>query len=395
MLPQPPPPGQGPVDPRGAFSPPPPPSGTGGPTMQQLPPMPPGPMPPMPGMYPPMMMPMPFPPPPPPKQRSFARAIFTTLATTIFGISLVANIYLIFLAGIFGGEEGGVQSTVQSGNPEEKIVVLPIEGVIHQGTTEWVSKWIKNVEKDPHVKAVVLSIDSPGGGVTASDEIYNRVMQLKKNRGFPVVVAMKGLAASGGYYVSAGADQIFAEPTTLTGSIGVIMPNFNLNELGKKWGIKEDDITSPPDGLKNAGSMFGEPKPREREYLQAVSDQMYARFTGIVKDGRGSKLKGTIKEICDGRIYTAQEGLKNGLIDQIGYADDVYAWVKTQANLKNPQIVKFQVPIYWLGLFGGESKQRGADLYRKDKPLSITVNLDAQTLDELRSPRMLYLWRGE
>ena len=356
--------------------------------------MPPGPMPPMGGMYPPMMMPMNFGP-PPRKERSFSRAIFTTLATTIFGISLMANIYLIFLAGIFGGDENAVQSTVQTGNPEEKIAVIPIEGVIHQGTYEWVSKWVKTVEKDPHVKAVVLSVDSPGGGVTASDEIYNRVMQLKKSRGFPIVVAMKGLAASGGYYVSAGADQIFAEPTTLTGSIGVIMPNFNLNELGKKWGIKEDDITSPPDGLKNAGSMFGEPKPREREYLQAVSDQMYARFTGIVKDGRGSKLKGTIKEICDGRIYTAQEGLKNGLIDQIGYADDVYAWVKTTAGLKNPQIVKFQVPMYWLGLFGGESKQRGADAYHRDKPLSITVNLDAQTLDELRSPRLLYLWRGD
>src|SRR6266513_170698 len=289
MLPQPPPPGQGPVDPRGAFSPPPPPSGPGGPTMQQLPPMPPGPMP---GMYPPMMMPpMQFGP-PPKKERSFSRAIFTTLATTIFGISLVANIYLLFLSGILGSEESTTQSTVRSGNPEEKIAVIPVEGIISQQTSDAVSKWITMVERDKHVKGVVLSVDTPGGSVTPSDEIYNRVMQLKKNRGIPIAVSMKTVAASGGYYVSAGTDQIFAEPTTITGSIGVLMPSFNLNELGKKWGIKEDTITAPPDGLKNAGSMFAEPDPRERPYLQAIADQIYGRFTTVVKDGRGAKIKG-------------------------------------------------------------------------------------------------------
>jgi len=362
--------------------------------MQQLPPMPPGPMPPMPGMYPPMMMPMQFGP-PPRREKSFARAIFTTLATTIFGISLIANIYMLFLSGLLSGDDSLTQSTVQHGNAEEKIAVIPIEGVIYGGTAESVNKWLQLVEKDPHVKAVVLSVDSPGGGVTASDEIYNRIMQLKKNRGFPIAVSMKGLAASGGYYVSAGTDQIFAEPTTITGSIGVMLPSINFNELGKKWGIREDTITAPPGGLKNAGSMFGEPDPREKVVLQAIADQTYARFTTIVKDGRGSKIKGNLNEICDGRIYTANDALKNGLIDQIGYADDVYAWVKTQAGLKNPQIIKYQRPISLLSMFGSESRHRGANFDAKDRPMSITVNLDAQTIDELRSRRMLYLWRGE
>jgi protease-4 len=390
---QPPPPGQGPVDPRGAFSPPPPPSGPGGPTMQQLPPMPSGPMPPM-GMMPPMMMPMPFGP-PPKRERSFSRAIFTTLATTIFGLSLMANIYLLFLAGFVGGDDTMTQATVHHGKDEDKIAVIPIEGVIYSGTADWVNKWIGLVEKDQHVKGVVLMVDSPGGGVTASDEIYNRVMQLKKNRQFPIAVCMKTVAASGGYYVSAGTDQIFAEPTTITGSIGVMMPNYNLAELGRKWGIKEDTITAPPDGLKNAGSMFAEPDPREKPYLQAIADQIYGRFTTIVQNGRGSKLKGNIKEICDGRIYTANDALKNGLIDQIGYPDDVYAWVKTQAGLKDPQIIKYQRPITLMGLFTGESKQRGGDVYGGQKPMSITVNVDAQTLDELRTPRFMYLWRGD
>jgi protease-4 len=361
--------------------------------MQQLPPMPPGPMPPMPGMYPPMMMPMQFGP-PPKREKSFARAIFTTLATTIFGISLVANIYLLFLSGFIGNDESLTQSTVQHGNVEEKIAVIPIEGVITEGTSDVVGKWLQLVEKDPHVKAVVLSVDSPGGGVTASDEIYTRVMQLKKHRGFPIAVAMRTVAASGGYYVSAGTDQIFAEPTTITGSIGVIMPSFSLNELGKKWGIKEDTITAPPDGLKNAGSMFAEPDPREKPYLQAIADQIYGRFTKVVKDGRGSKIKGNIKDICDGRVYTAEDAIKNGLIDQIGYADDVYAWVKAQAGLKNPQIIKYQRPLSLMGLFGGESRYHGSQL-KSDKPLNVNITVDAQTLDELRSRRILYLWRGD
>src|SRR5687767_2898540 len=183
MNPPSPPPGQGPVDPRGAFSPPPPPGVggpmpmpgmPGGPTMQQLPnmPMPPMGMGPMPGMFPPMMMPMP--PAPPPREKSFARAIFTTLATSIFGLSILANIYLLFLLGITGGDEGAAQATVRSGNEQEKIVVIPIEGVITQGTSEWVSRWIDKIEQDSAVKAVVLSVDTPGGGVTASDEIHNR-----------------------------------------------------------------------------------------------------------------------------------------------------------------------------------------------------------------------------
>src|SRR3954471_23187050 len=197
MQPQPPPPGQGPVDPRGAFSPPPPPSGAGGPTMQQLPPMPPGPMPPMPGMYPPMMMPMPFPP-PPKREKSFARAIFTTLATKIFGLSLVANIYMLFLSGLFGGDENAAIHTVHAGgDPNQKIAVIPIEGIITDQTSEVVGKWLQMAERDNAVKAVVLSVDSPGGGVTASDEIYHRVMELKKNRNIPIAVTMKTIAASG------------------------------------------------------------------------------------------------------------------------------------------------------------------------------------------------------
>ena len=99
---------------------------------------------------------------------------------------------------------------------------------------------------------------------------------------------------------------------------------------------------------------------------------------------------------ADGGIFTADAAKKYGLIDQIGYADDVYTWVKTQANLKNPQIIKYQRPISLMGLFGSESRYRGANqLNGADKPLNININLDAQTLDELRSRRVLYLWRGD
>jgi protease-4 len=406
MNPPSPPPGQGPVDPRGAFSPPPPPDAggpmpmpgmPGGPTMQQLPnmPMPPmGGMGPMPGMYPPMMMPMPMS--PPPREKSFARAIFTTLATSIFGLSLLANIYLLFLAGIVNSGDGPLESTVTGGDPGQKIAVIPIRGFIGSASAEEVRKWLQIIEKDQDVKGIVLDVESGGGAVTSSDEIHNEILKFKKSRQIPVAVSMRTLAASGAYYLSAPADQIFAEPTTITGSIGVIMPSYNLHELAKKWGISEDSIAAPPEGLKNAGSMFGPPNPAYKAHMQVIADQTYNRFVQIVKDGRGAKLKAEPKVFADGRIYLAEDALKYGLIDQIGYAEDAYAWVKTKANLSNPMIVKYQRRVGVMDLFAVDASKNGGTSVNVDGgKINVNVKLDPQALEELRQPRLMYLWRGE
>jgi protease-4 len=314
MIPQPP-PGQGPIDPRGAFQPPPPPGGAGGggfppQQYQQMPPgmMPPPGMPPMQPMGPggPMMMmpPMFYPPPPPPPKRSgggFARAMLVTFATVLFGASLTLNIYLLALTGLAGGSARSHSTNILTGDPKQKIAHVPIKGIIMDEAYERFDRMMKSVEADDDVKALVIEIDSPGGSVTASDEIHNRITKFKKEKpNVPVVVSMAGLAASGGYYVACPADYIFAQPTTLTGNIGVLMPQYNVHELFEKWGIKETTVESTGAPFKNAGSMFQAENAEHRKYIQDIADKAFAQFKDVVAKGRQSKLTKPLADIANG-----------------------------------------------------------------------------------------------
>jgi protease-4 len=347
------------------------------------------------GMYPPIMMMPPFPPPPPPRrERSFARAIFMTLATTIFGLSLVANLYLLAYAGLFNPESASAESTLGDGSANQKVAVLPIEGIINGETSELVCRWLRTIEKDENVKAVVLAVNTPGGGVTASDEIYHQILKLKEARKFPIVASMGGLAASGGYYVSAPADRIFAQPTTWTGSIGVMGPGFNASELLKKWGIAETTLTAPRGGYKNAGSMFQPENPRDSAYLQSLVDQAYDRFKGIVQDGRKGKLNAPISDICNAKVYSAQEALANGLIDQIGYSQDAYDWAATQAHLDKPKIVRYHRRFSFMDVLGSANSNVPAPSAKADG-INLNIRVDSRAIEELLAPRPMYLWRGQ
>lgn len=384
MLPQPP-TGQDPIDPRGAFAPPPPPPG-------HLPPpgmMPPGHMPPPPGMMPP-----PFMMPPPPPQRGFTKGIFVTLASTIFGLSLLANIYLLMFSGLLSSQTPFVQSTLQSGKPDQKIAVIPIQGIIDDGTSAIAHRVIDLIQRDDSVKAVVLEIDTPGGGVTPSDEIRHRLQELKKakrdkNPNFVIAVSMGSLATSGGYYISADADQIFAQPTTLTGNIGVLMPRFNLASMAEKIGVTEKTLAAPEGGYKNAGSMFSPDNPRDAQYLQGIIDNAYARFRDIVKNGRGAKLKGDLAQIADGRVFTSDEALANGLIDQQGYLPDAYTWTATQASLSDPTVVRYSRRPSLSEMLLSQSPTP------TPKAGAVNITLDPTLIDHLTTPRLMYLWRGE
>ena len=202
MIPQPP-PGQGPVDPRGAFSSPPPPGNAPG-----APPPPGGFMPPM----MPMMMPPMYPPPPPPRGRSFAGAIFTTLATTVLGLSILLNVILLFSSA--SEREGTKTEVLVDGDSSQQVAVIPIHGIIDESMVEHFDKMLKEVEKNSSVKAIVLDIDSPGGGVTASDEIYNKLVALREQKHIPIVGAIGELAPCGAYYISCGCDYVFAGKTS-------------------------------------------------------------------------------------------------------------------------------------------------------------------------------------
>lgn len=384
MTPQPP-PGQGPIDPRGAFNPPPPPPGYrpgGMPPPQGMPPQGMPPMPPM--MPPPMFM-------QPPRERSFARAIFMTLATTIFGLSLAANVYLLLFSGLMAGGASARQNTILEGDPLERVAIIPVNGVIMTEAAQQFERFMRMAEEDNNVKAVVLEIDSPGGTVTASDEIHHRIMQFKINRpGVPVVATMGSLAASGGYYIACAADYVYAQPTTMTGNIGVLFPRYNVSELADKWGIEETTLESTGAEFKNAGSMFKPENPADVAYFQEIIDKSFVQFKNVVRNGRGKKLTKPLDEIANGKIYLGPDALELGLVDQVGYLQDAY--LHAAKGLKKPHVVRYANPPSLLDALSAKSNVGAISASGNS---GVNVQLDWRKLQELTTPRMLYLWRGE
>jgi protease-4 len=183
-----------------------------------------------------------------------------------------------------------------------------------------VVKLLKKYEKDDDIKAVVLRVDSPGGAVAPSQEIHDAVKRLKARK--KVVVSMGGLAASGGYYISAPADKIYAEPGTLTGSIGVIFMHFNVRGL-LDW-AKIDETTLKTGKYKDTLSPFRPLQDTDREEIQGISDDIYGQFVKAVAEGR--KLpEAKVRELAEGRIYTGNKAKELKLVDELGGFDDAVA----------------------------------------------------------------------
>lgn len=393
MMP-PPPPGQGPIDPRGAFPPPMP-----GPMPPQGPP--PG------GMMPPMGMPA-YPPPPPyfypppPRKRSGLRILFTVVIVLVLLGALFVTVVLSLIAaarGAFGAGSAAsaMQTTIVDGDHSQKIAVIPVNGIIEANTAEKFGRFLTRAQHDGNVKAVVIEVDSPGGTVTASDEIHHRIGEYKKamaaqGKTVPVVVTMGSLAASGGYYVACAADHVVAQPTTMTGNIGVLFPRYNLSKLASEWGVEEVTLESTGADYKNAGSMFKPEDPKEIAYFQDIIDQAFAQFKDVVRKGRTGKGTFNPKQldgIANGKIYMAAEALKLGLIDQVGYAEDAYAHAASAAGLTNQHVVRYQDPPSLLDVMMSKTNVGGA----KAQASAVNVNVDLKQIQEMTTPRMLYLWR--
>ena len=343
-----------------------------------------------PGMMP-MMPPMMFM--PSGKQRSFGRAIFSTLATTVLFLSLLINFYFLVIESAFSSGRGPQEIVVAGGASDEKIVVLPVEGLVSGPMVAEMERFLKLAEGDAKVKAVVVHVETPGGTVAASDEIYHRLVRFKEGRRLPLVVSMGSIATSGGYYISCAGDQIIASRSTLTGNIGVIFPRLNVSAMTERWGIVENTLTAPRDGYKNAGSPFQKPATRDSEYLQGLISQAYEQFKGVVAKSRGNKVK--INEVADGRIMSAEEAKQSGLVDQIGYLNDAVAAAASSAGLRNPTVVRYQpVPSFWAALMGSSGDQDKAAPVGSMNVSGVKVEVNSRLLEELTTPRMMYLWRG-
>jgi protease-4 len=215
----------------------------------------------------------------------------------------------------------------------EKVAVIPVSGLISD--SEAVIDSLKRFGKDNSVKAVVLRINSPGGGVAPSQEIYEEVRKLNERK--PVLTSMGALAASGGYYIAAATRKVYANPGTMTGSIGVIMPFMNVKDLIEKIGLKGMTVKSGQ--FKDIGSPLRDMTPQERALLQGVVDNVHLQFINAVAEGR--KLpRDDVAKIADGRIFTGEQAKALGLVDALGNLEDAVADAAKMGNIPGePKVV--------------------------------------------------------
>lgn len=223
---------------------------------------------------------------------------------------LVFFFVLLFLIGRFIGGAGPTRFAFG-----DKIAVVEIRGLITQSSG--VIEELQQYGEDEGVKAIVLRIDSPGGGVGPSQEIHREVMKIKSKK--KVVTSMGSVAASGGYYIACASDLILANPGTITGSIGVLMEFTNFEELFKKIGIKGVVVKSGE--YKDMGSPLREMSPEEKRILQSVIDNVHQQFIQAVAEGRRMDRE-RVLQVADGRILTGQQAKQLGLVDQIGNLQD-------------------------------------------------------------------------
>jgi protease-4 len=261
----------------------------------------------------------------------------------------------------------------------DKIAIIRVEGTIFEGN-DFVKQQIDRVREDESVKAVVLRVNSPGGTVTMSDYLYHHLVELKKDRNLPIVVSMGSLCASGGYYIAMAVgdekNSIYAEPTTWTGSIGVIIPHYDLSGLLESWHVADDSIVSGP--LKQMGSPTQKMSEKEREVLQTLVDSTFDRFKDIVRKGRPAfeDDDAALDEVATGQIFTAPQALANGLVDKIGFLEDAVSAAATMAQLDEDNVRAIRYTRVMPGLIetlGGIEGQAAGGRLALDQLLDLTA----------------------
>jgi protease-4 len=227
---------------------------------------------------------------------------------------------------------------------EPGLAVLAVKGEIYD--TDWAVQAVERFKEDENVKALVIRIDSPGGVVAPCQELYQALRAFDK----PKIVTMGSLAASGGYYLAVAGDEIFANPGTLTGSIGVIMQAVEFSAAMEKIGVKSEVIKSGR--FKDSGSPFRSMEPDEREQLQSVVMNVYEQFVRDVMNGRRSMSEEAVRALADGRIYTGAEALDLGLVDHLGGFSEALAQAKQAGGLPPDKDAPMLYEDGALGLFG-------------------------------------------
>lgn len=238
------------------------------------------------------------------------------------------------------GLPNGWKEIVLDGDGNQKIAVIDVEGAIVHDSTHLghpVLSMLEFARKDPQVKGVLLSVNSPGGDVVTVDDIHNKIEEIRQ-QGKPVVVSMDTIAASGGYYISAGADRIFAHSSTITGSLGVIITFSNYKELAERVGYSEVHIKSGP--MKDIGDPLRTMSEEERKVYQNIVDVSYDQFVDVIAKGRNLS-KDEVLKLADGRVYSGMEAKSLGLVDEFGTIDDAIKYIKQKAHLSSYKTVQY------------------------------------------------------
>ncbi len=266
-------------------------------------------------------------------------------------------------SGLAGGLTSPVPERHVSGAGPEKVAVIRIVGPITRedfsgffgggASSRRIVQQLDRAQRDEAVRAVILDMDTPGGSVVASDEIYQKIQTLR-GAGKVVVALMTETAASGGYYVAAGANLIVADPTTITGSIGVIVALPNIQDLSHKIGIRT--IVFKSGAFKDIGSPSRPITLQEAAIFQGLVDEAYQRFVQIVALGRRLD-RAKVLRLADGRIYTGQQAVQLGLVDTLGHFPEALTAAKLRTGLKDPLVVEYGGEGFLRSLLGSAGQQ--------------------------------------
>jgi protease IV len=248
------------------------------------------------------------------------------------GLVLVLFVLVFFYAYLTGGD-----AKVLSLFSGDGVGVLEIEGTIDD--SRGVLSELKRFKEAPWIKAIIVRIDSPGGAVAPTQEIFDELQKTKKGK--PLIASMGGMATSGGYYIASACEKILANPGTLTGSIGVIMQLNNVEELMKKIGVKGYAIKSGAN--KDIGSPFQPLSPEGREVLQSLVDNVHSQFVSAVAKGRGMN-EAQVRKLADGRVYSGAQAKELGLVDQFGTLEDAIEFAAKRVGLEENPTVYYSSP---------------------------------------------------
>ena len=277
-----------------------------------------------------------------------------------------------------------------------KIALVDVDGLIvnrRMGGLLWgtgenpvplFAEKLDKAQRDRSVKAVVVRINSPGGTVQASEAMYERVRRFRRDSGKPVLSCITDVGASGGYYVACAAERIICQPSSITGSIGVMVQTVSFAGTMRMLGISAEAINSGR--LKDMGSPLKKLTDEEREVFQGMVDEFYGRFVEVVAEGRKELTPAKVRALADGRVYTGRQALELGLVDRLGGLQDAVAEAKRAAGVKKAKVVMYHRPLgYRANVYSGTAAPAPTAQIN-------LLNVQAGEMMFLRRPSFLYLW---